>query len=156
MGDGEKTRLIAWSRELRGVHDTLRGALTATRQALAAGEHTEPASSDLRLFCRGFCAALTAHHEGEDCALFPAIVDQHPELRETLHRLQQDHSMIAHLLTGLQAAADRAASQAELAQHLDGVAAIMESHFRYEERQLLTVLETLALNANPRTVLWNT
>nr|WP_205856406.1 hemerythrin domain-containing protein [Phytoactinopolyspora endophytica] len=105
------------------------------------------------LFCHGFCTALTAHHEGEDRALFPAIVEQHPELRETLHYLQQDHSMIAHLLADLQAAVARAAPPAGLDRHLEGVAAIMESHFRYEERQLLTVLESLALNADPHAVL---
>lgn len=48
---------------------------------------------------------------------------------------------------------NRAASPEELEQHLAGVAAIMESHFRYEERQLLTVLDTLALDADPRSVL---
>jgi hypothetical protein len=47
----------------------------------------------------------------------------------------------------------RAAPPAELNRHLEGVAAIMESHFRYEERQLLTVLETLALDADPHAVL---
>ncbi|WP_211277858.1 hemerythrin domain-containing protein, partial [Couchioplanes caeruleus] len=67
--------------------------------------------------------------------------------------LRQDHSMIAHLLAGLQAAVARGAAPAELHRHLEGVAAIMESHFRYEERQLLTVLETLALDADPYAVL---
>ncbi|TDC83566.1 hemerythrin domain-containing protein [Micromonospora sp. KC606] len=153
MGEGEKTRLVAWSRELRGVHDRLREALTVTRQALAAGESAQPATRDLLLFCHGFCTALTAHHEGEDRDLFPAIAQQHPELRETLHHLQQDHSMIAHLLAGVQAAVTRAASPVELEQHLEGVAAIMESHFRYEERKLLHVLETLALDADPLAVL---
>jgi hypothetical protein len=61
--------------------------------------------------------------------------------------------MMAHLLTGLQAAVEQAASPAELDRHLDGIAAIMESHFPYEERQLLTVLDTLALNADPQDVL---
>ncbi|MPZ25567.1 MAG: hemerythrin domain-containing protein [Micromonosporaceae bacterium] len=153
MSEGEKTRLVAWSRELRGVHDRLREALTVTRQALAAGQPAEPATRDLLLFCHGFCTALTAHHEGEDRDLFPAIAEQHPELRETLYYLQQDHSMIAHLLAGLQAAVAQPASPAELDQHLEGLAAIMESHFRYEERQLLTVLETLALDADPDAVL---
>lgn len=41
----------------------------------------------------------------------------------------------------------------ELARHLGGISAIMESHFRYEERQLLVVLETLALDADPKRVL---
>lgn len=153
MGEGERARLVAWSRELRDVHGRLREALTVVRQALAAGEPAEPATRDLRLFCHGFCAALTAHHEGEDHTLFPAIAEQYPDLGETLHRLQQDHSMIAHLLAGLQAAVARAAPPAELDQHLAGVAAIMESHFGYEERQLLALLQTLALDADPRAVL---
>jgi hypothetical protein len=63
------------------------------------------------------------------------------------------HSMIAHLLGGLEEAVDRSAAPAELDRHLDGIAAIMESHFRYEERQLLSVLETLALDADPTAVL---
>lgn len=153
MSEGEKTRLVAWSRELRSVHDRLREALSVTRQALTDGEPVEPATRDLLLFCHGFCTALTAHHEGEDRHLFPAIAERYPELRDTLHYLRQDHSMIAHLVAGLQAAVTRAAPPAELDRHLEGVAAIMESHFRYEERQLLTVLETLALDADPHTVL---
>ncbi|ROP29514.1 hemerythrin domain-containing protein [Couchioplanes caeruleus] len=153
MSEGEKARLVAWSRELRSVHDRLRQALAVTRQALADGEPVEPATRDLLLFCHGFCAALTAHHAGEDRHLFPAIAEQYPQLRDTLHYLRQDHSMIAHLLAGLQAAVARGAAPAELHRHLEGVAAIMESHFRYEERQLLTVLETLALDADPYAVL---
>jgi hemerythrin-like domain-containing protein len=153
VGEGETTRLIAWSRELRGVHSRLREALSVTQRALAAGEPAEQASRDLLLFCHGFCNAMAAHHEGEDRALFPAIAEQHPQLRETLHKLRQDHSMIAHLLAELQAAVARSASPAELDRHLEGVAAIMESHFRYEERRLLTVLETLALDADPHVVL---
>lgn len=61
--------------------------------------------------------------------------------------------MIAHLLSGLQAAVSRAASPAELDRHFEGIAAIMESHFRYEERQLLHLLESLELDADPRRVL---
>lgn len=58
--------------------------------------------------------------------------------------------MIAHLLSGMQAAA---AYPADLDQHLNGIAAIMENHFRYEEDKLLSVLETLALDADPGQVL---
>jgi len=149
VSEGEKIRLIAWSRELRQVHERLREALRVTRQALADGAAAEPATRELLLYCHGFCAALTGHHQSEDRTLFPAIAAAHPELRETLRYLEQDHSMIEHLLSGLLAAVDQAASPAELDRHLEGIAAIMESHFRYEERQLLTVLDTLALNADP-------
>jgi hemerythrin-like domain-containing protein len=147
--EGQKTRLVAWSHEMRTVHDRLREALRVTRTAVDAGDPATPAARDLLLYCRGFCAALAGHHESEDRALFPAIADRHPELRDTLRNLVQDHSMIAHLLAGLEDAVRRSATPAELDRHLEGVAAIMESHFRYEERELLTVLETLELDAHP-------
>jgi hemerythrin-like domain-containing protein len=149
----ETTRLIAWSRELRQVHVRLREALDLTRRAVAEGRSAEAATRDLLLYCHGFCAALDGHHRGEDHTLFPAIKAAHPELEPVLRHLTQDHSMITHLLGGLRAAVDRAAQVAELDRHLEGVAAIMESHFRYEERQLLSVLETLSLDAPPEEVL---
>ncbi len=146
MTEGEKTRLIAWADEMRRVHDRLRKALRVTQEAIAAGDPAEPAARDLLLFCHGLCAALTGHHEGEDRSLFPAIGAAHPELRDTIRYLEQDHSMIGHLLGGLQAAVDQAATPEDLGKHLEGIAAIMESHFRYEERKLLGVLESLALD----------
>lgn len=153
MTESDKARLVAWGNELRQVHHRLREALRVTRVALADGAETEQATRDLLLFCHGFCTALTGHHEGEDRELFPAIAAAHPELGDTLRKLEQDHSMIAYLLTGLQAAVKRSAAPIELDRHLEGIAAIMESHFRYEERQLLTVLDRLALDADPREVL---
>ncbi len=153
MTEGEKTRLIAWSNELRAIHERLRTALVVTREAVAAGQQAPALTRDLLLFCHGFCTALTGHHEGEDRELFPAIAAAHPELGDTLRRLQQDHSMLAHLIAGLQSALSDAATPESLARHLDGIAAIMESHFRYEERSLLSVLDTLALDADPHRVL---
>ena len=69
--------------------------------------------------------------------------------------------MIARLLSEMQAAvaAPRALQtwntiwMADLEHHLDGIAAIMENHFRYEEDKLLPVMETLALDADPSQVL---
>jgi hypothetical protein len=61
--------------------------------------------------------------------------------------------MIARLLSEMQAAVAAASCTAGLEQHLDGIAAIMESHFRYEEDKLLSVMETLALDADPGQVL---
>ncbi|WP_229117473.1 hemerythrin domain-containing protein [Enemella dayhoffiae] len=145
--------MVAWATELRQVHVRLRQALRVAQAAAAAGHSPETAGRELLVFCHGFCAALTGHHEGEDRELFPAIAAAHPKLRDTLRSLQQDHSMIAHLVNGLQSSVTGSATPAELARYLEGIAAIMESHFHYEERQLLEVLETLALNADPRRVL---
>jgi hypothetical protein len=53
--EGEKTRLVAWSNELRSVHGRLRTALSVTQQALASGEpQGGSATRDLLLFCHGF------------------------------------------------------------------------------------------------------
>jgi hemerythrin-like domain-containing protein len=143
----ETTRLVAWSTELRGVHTRIREALQITRQAARDGTSSQHASRDLLLYCHGFCTALDGHHQGEDRALFPAIEAAHPHLAPVLRALQQDHSMISHLLQGLRDAIDRSAPPDELDRHLEGVAAIMENHFGYEERQLITVLENLVLHA---------
>ncbi|MEJ3653023.1 hemerythrin domain-containing protein [Actinomycetes bacterium KLBMP 9759] len=145
MTEGETARLVVWSTEIRHVHARLRQALAVTRDEVADG-------LDLLVFCHGFCTALDGHHEGEGRTLFPAIEAAHPELRPTLRALEQDHSMIAQLLGALRAAVDRGDTPAVLDQHLEGIAAIMESHFRYEERALLTILETLDLAADPADV----
>ncbi|GAB6897245.1 hypothetical protein JCM9957A_03330 [Kineosporia succinea] len=136
---------MAWGQELRRVHARLREALSVTLST------SDP--RDLLLFCHGFCSALDGHHRGEDRTLFPAIAAAHPELQDTLRNLEQDHSMIAHLLSGLQSAVDRSASPEQLRRHLRSVAPIMENHFRYEERALLTVLEGLTLDASGTQVL---
>jgi hemerythrin-like domain-containing protein len=151
--EGEKTRLVAWSQELRRVHARLREILKITRTALSSGDQDQQASRDLLLFCQGFCTALTGHHEGEDRELFPAIAAAHPDLRRALRLLEQDHLMIARLLSEMQAAVAAAACPADLGRHLDGIAAIMENHFRYEEDKLLSVMETFALDADPGQVL---
>ncbi len=52
--------------------------------------------------------------------LFTANEEQHPQLRPLLGRLQQGHSMIGHLIGGLEAAVGRRSSP-ELERHLDGL-----------------------------------
>ncbi|WP_030902288.1 hemerythrin domain-containing protein [Streptomyces sp. NRRL F-5126] len=149
MSERETTRLVAWSQEIRRVHGRLREALAMTRASLADGTPGEAATRELLLYCHGFCAALDGHHRGEDRTLFPAVAAAHPELRPALRTLEQDHSTIAHLLTALRAATARAAPPDELDRHVGGIAALMENHFRYEERLLLTVLDTLEPGAVP-------
>ncbi|WP_433789382.1 hemerythrin domain-containing protein [Actinoplanes sp. CA-252034] len=147
MSERETTRFVAWAQEMREVHARLRAALRLTL------ESDDLAVDDLLLYCRGFCSALDGHHRGEDRTLFPAIAAAHPDLRPVLRKLEQDHSMIDHLLGGLRAAAERSAGPEELERHLEGVGAIMENHFRYEERMLLTVLESLDLHVSPQEAL---
>jgi hemerythrin-like domain-containing protein len=149
----EAARLVAWSDELHRVHARLRAALRTTRIELHDGALPAVVSRDLLLYCHGFCTALGEHHRGEDRTLFPAIEAAHPELAPVLRKLEQDHSMIDFLVAELDAALQDHAHADEIDRHLDGVAAIMENHFAYEERQLLKVLKTLVLHDDPRVVL---
>jgi hemerythrin-like domain-containing protein len=150
VGDGERARLIAWDAELRTAHERLRAALQVARADL----DTDPQSvtRDLLLYCHGFCVALGAHHLGEDAGLFPELKARHPELRPVIAKLEQDHSMISHLLAQLDEAMQSGESGVVLRRHLDGLGAIMESHFRYEERELLGVLAELDFVADPAQV----
>jgi hemerythrin-like domain-containing protein len=158
VNEGASARLVAWHLELRAAHQRLRSALEVAQAAAidaAAGRPTgDPAElgSDLLLFCHGFCLALTGHHVGEDARLFPELARLHPELRPTIAKLEQDHSMIGYLLGALDDAVTSGATPAALARHLEGIAAIMESHFGFEERQLLPLLAELELDADPAAV----
>ncbi|KQR39136.1 hemerythrin domain-containing protein [Microbacterium sp. Leaf159] len=139
-------RLIAWDDELRRAHTRLRAALEATRAALDDDADAPDAASDLALFCIGFCSALDGHHLSEDRALFPALREEHPEFGDVIDKLMQDHSMLAHLLGALRTAVESGESAETIERHLDGVGAIMESHFRFEEREILTPLRALHLD----------
>ncbi|MFF1876278.1 hemerythrin domain-containing protein [Leifsonia sp. NPDC058230] len=149
----DSDRLIAWDAELRGVHSRLREALAVTQEAVAAGTAAPDAASDLLLYCTGFCVALDGHHRSEDAALFPALAAEHPELAPAIEKLMQDHSMLSQLLGALRTAAERQEDTAAIRGHLDGISAIMESHFRYEEREILEPLSSLRLSADPADVL---
>lgn len=145
MTERETTRLKAWSTELRLVHSKLRAALDVAYDSVDDVNGSPDALTDLLVYCRGFCVALDRHHKAEDRALFPVIERAYPELRPVLRNLQTDHSMIDHLLGGLQKALD-SPNPDTVRRHLDGISAVMQTHFRYEERQLLQVLDTLALD----------
>nr|WP_314842882.1 hemerythrin domain-containing protein [uncultured Microbacterium sp.] len=146
-------RLIAWDEELRRAHTRLRAALDATRDALDRGADAPDAARELALFCIGFCAALDSHHLSEDRALFPALREAHPEFGTVIDALMRDHSMLAHLLGALRTAVEGGESTASIEGHLEGIGAIMESHFRYEEREILEPLRTLLLDRDVADVL---
>lgn len=137
-----RDRLEAWGRELRLVHRELRTRIELLREQLLHGEADTGLAGELRLFCLGFCGALASHHTAEDTRLFPYVLAAHPGLGPVADRLMEDHRMLAALIEDLDRAA-RTAGAAQVLRHLDGITAIMESHFGYEERQLTAVLDAL-------------
>jgi hemerythrin-like domain-containing protein len=127
---------------MREVHRRLRDALSLARESLEDDATADPLAGNPLLYCWGFCAALSGHHRSEDSVLFPRLADD-PALAPVIAKLVQDHSMIEHLIGGLQSALDRGMPVDEKLRHLDGIEAVMESHFRYEERELLDVLDRI-------------
>ncbi|MFL6056536.1 MAG: hemerythrin domain-containing protein [Actinoallomurus sp.] len=92
---------------------------------------------------------MTRHHTGEDDHAFAHLAEPFPELRPVLAELRRDHEIVAgimrdlqDLLGGLRADLDPAERQRVRAE-LDGLAALLESHFGYEERRLVSALNTL-------------
>jgi hemerythrin HHE cation binding domain-containing protein len=146
MRDGTRARLQALGQQLVVVHDGLRADLDRLRTALDAGEDVAAART-LPQHCLAFCAALGRHHRSEDADVFPALGERHPELAEVLARLREDHAVIAGLLTSLAASTDALPAHPDADQRsrfraeLDGVGALMESHFRFEERRIRSALD---------------
>ena len=137
-------RAVALGHELRRLHVRLRALLDDARAGLDPAVLAHGLLADPVSHCRAFCTALAEHHEGEDSALFPWLVGLRPELSEVVSRLEEDHRLVGTLLEAVAEELDGRADPTRLVRHLDGLDAIMVNHFRYEERELVPVLEDLA------------
>jgi len=140
----DRERVVAWGQELRAVHRRLRDALQFAREAVEDGTETESLAKNLDLFCWGFCTALNGHHSSEDSALFPLVLREAPDLASTIGKLVQDHNMIAYLIVDLEKSLSEKSGRDVLLRHLDGIEAVMETHFRFEEKQLVGLLDGMA------------
>lgn len=85
------------------------------------------------------------HHRLRAALEVPAeeLEDGAPRLEPVAPRLRQDHSMIAHVLAGLDDVLRRGGTPEQVRGHLDGIGAVMESRSRVEERGLLDLLDAL-------------
>jgi hypothetical protein len=129
----EHARFLAYGHQLIEIHIGLRDMLADLREGVVP-------EAELGTHCLAFCAAVTRHHTGEDTGVFPLLAARHPELRSFLAELARDHQVIAGLLTRARAVAGRGgAVQAEL----DGLAAVLETHFIGEEKRLVAVLNAI-------------
>jgi len=75
------------------------------------------------------------------------LAAQHPELAPVLAELEQDHQLVAGVLRGVDELAARVVEGDEpqlIRSGLDGLSAILESHFRWEERRIAAALNSLA------------
>lgn len=142
----EYARFLAYGHQLTEIHIGLRDMLADLREGVVP-------EAELGIHCLAFCAAVTRHHTGEDTEVFPLLAGRHPELRAFLAELERDHQVIAGLLTAVRDAAGRlgAARRGEagrlgvegLREELDGLAAVLETHFIGEEKRLVGVLNAI-------------
>lgn len=150
MAPQDTDRAAAWSRQLSRAHAALREQLHDVQAVLDSGRaETWPLAH-----CLAFCSALTAHHQGEDGGLFTELLRVRPDLADVIRKLAEDHQMIAGILATVRDLSDEAQwatpeRRQVIARELGGLAAIMESHFGYEERAIGD-----AMNADVRDTGW--
>ena len=120
--DAPVPRLAALGNQLIEIHIELR-------------EHLRSLSGSLPAHCLAFCAAVHGHHTAEDTSVFPRVGREHPELAPVLAELERDHQQVAEIL--------RRVAAGPTDDELAGLAALLESHFTYEERKLVAALNAL-------------
>ncbi|GIH61434.1 LLM class flavin-dependent oxidoreductase [Microbispora siamensis] len=153
-------------RRLVLIHDHLRRELTQIRDALeqvAAGRSDAAALRSLineltmrqnywtlGTFCASYCRLLTTHHTIEDEHMFPMLAAAQESLAPVVARLEQEHEVIAGVLTELDAAL---VAMIEDPDQLDGVrdqvdllSDVLLSHLRYEEEELVEPIARLNLD----------
>lgn len=140
-------RAAALSVQLIDAHQALRERLSLLRAEAASGAGVP---DDLLSHCLGFCTAIRAHHTGEDGQLLPALRAAAPELAPVIDKLIEDHGLVAGILQKIRDLVGSAPIRAEpaaLARELDGLMAILESHFGFEERRIAAALDRLGPGA---------
>ncbi|MFU8876040.1 hemerythrin domain-containing protein [Micromonospora sp. SL4-19] len=134
-------RLTALGTQLIEIHDWLREELVRLRASL---DSPGGLTRELRAHCVGFCAALHRHHTGEDAGAFQVLAEQVPELRPVLATLSEDHRVVASILTRVEELVSGPVAGPAVRAELDGLAALLESHFTYEERTLVAALDAVS------------
>lgn len=143
VATAQNNRITAWSTQLGQAHDTLRHQLQQLQENLDDPDAGHP---ELITHCLAFCSALTTHHVGEDDGMFVDLLRARPDLEPVIANLVQDHRMIATIVaSGRDLATEAGGATTErrkaIGRELNGLAAIVESHFSYEERAISDALD---------------
>jgi deazaflavin-dependent oxidoreductase (nitroreductase family) len=127
------------------AHDWLRTEISSLRRQVDEGDG--PLTVGLRRQCAEFCAALEQHHTGEDRGAFPMLAQRYPGLAPVLSRLGEEHRVVARLQGELRTLVDAyepgRTDLGRFRQDLESLAARLEEHFRYEERAVVSALNSV-------------
>ncbi|GAA0963927.1 hypothetical protein GCM10009550_60610 [Actinocorallia libanotica] len=139
-------RLTAFGNQLIEVHIALREDLAALRESVEAHLAGGVRPRRLQAHCLAFCSTLNGHHTGEDDGAFRELAERFPELRPVLEELSRDHRLVEDCLRRLETLVgglEQGADPREVQLELDTLAALMETHFTYEEKRLVAALNSL-------------
>ncbi|WP_017573912.1 hemerythrin domain-containing protein [Nocardiopsis halotolerans] len=141
----EGQRIEALGDQLVKVHDMLRGELASLRRDLAEGGGSSgtpaPLDQQLRKKCLSFCEFLHGHHTAEDERMLPGLARSHPGLAPVLERLTREHSVISKALDRIQELVE-SGDPVGVRDDVERLAAEVEAHLDYEERQIVEALNS--------------
>ncbi|SDN47500.1 nitroreductase/quinone reductase family protein [Allokutzneria albata] len=133
------------------VHDWLRAELATLLDEvdeIVAGRASGDLVVQLRAHCLEFCGALSKHHTGEDHGAFPMLAQRFPALAPALEKLGDDHKTVARLqeeITSLvEGYTPGESDPVRLREELSTLTALLEAHFAYEEKTVVTALNALS------------
>ncbi|MFI5691933.1 nitroreductase/quinone reductase family protein [Kribbella sp. NPDC051586] len=126
----------SFAEALKVIHAAFRRELSLIRSEVAASG--AGLGAQLRINCLTVCQGLHYHHTGESTGLFPALLQQHPELTDLIAVLQTEHDKIAVLLEELEQLA--ATPTPEVLPQVDELIAQLNAHLDREEAELLPYL----------------
>jgi iron-sulfur cluster repair protein YtfE (RIC family) len=117
---GEKPFGVLMHRQLKLIHQMLRGDLEVCRQLAAEVASGAPAAGiteqiealqtrspiwTLQVNCLYHCRVVHMHHGHEDADMFPALRRSNPALTAVVDKLEADHRAISDLLDDVERAA---------------------------------------------------
>ncbi|MQA08902.1 MAG: hemerythrin domain-containing protein [Pseudonocardiaceae bacterium] len=153
--------MAAFGAELVEIHRWLRQELADVREDVERYlDNRGGRPRELKAHCMAFCAALNKHHTGEDAGAFPLLAREFPELRPLLTKMEEDHHLVTGLLQQFErvlsgiTADSNAAEVKRIRGELDGLTAILDSHFSFEERTIVTALNSLPTGHHSTTELF--
>jgi iron-sulfur cluster repair protein YtfE (RIC family) len=119
-GNGEAPFGVLMHRQLKLIHQMLRGDLTVCRELavkVAAGAPAADVAEQiaalqtrspiwtLQVNCLYHCSVVHAHHGHEDADMFPALRRSNSELSAVVDKLEADHRAISDLLDDVEESA---------------------------------------------------
>ncbi|MFK4083769.1 nitroreductase/quinone reductase family protein [Kribbella sp. NPDC020789] len=119
------------------IHTAFRRELALIRGEVATSG-TAGVGAQLRVNCLTLCRGLHHHHTGESNGIFPALLQQHPELADEVAVLQAEHDQLAVHLAELEKLLST--PQPDLLPEVDRIVALLTAHLDREEAALLSYL----------------